>query len=59
MHGGVSATVNTILLLQKTMKGRHLTASLFLMRENPQGKVVKDAVRGVSNIRSMYKILAR
>jgi hypothetical protein len=28
------------------MKGRHLTASLFLMRENPQEKMVKDAVRG-------------
>jgi hypothetical protein len=42
----LSATVNTILLLQKTMLGRHLTASLFLMRENSQGKMVKDTVRG-------------
>jgi hypothetical protein len=42
----LSVTENTILLLQKTMKGRHLTASLFLMRENSQGKMVKDTVRG-------------
>jgi hypothetical protein len=53
------AIVNTILLLQKTMQGRHLTASLFLLSENPQGKVVKDAVRGISNGIRMLTILAR